>query len=840
MCDTKRLTHPKLFISGPTGNDECGQQHSWISSFLRVFCRRLHKEWFANTDNILVKETSSPPLFLSGKGPQDVNPDWLTSNVPNTVRVLLVFGKDDQQLEILASVAERLNWNVSIAKNLETAVQIFQNRFHDLVIIDHRGSRGQEANETCRALRNTKSHPSSVILALVKKSFLMIADEEEISILRLLDVGFSRALMECSHDKILVNELLGIYANEIKPKAQLAAVHALYLAVDRCKEMVFVTNEQHNVQFANKVSEKLLSYKMEELAGKNITDVITCENFPLMDQQLQRGREFEGNMNCRRKTNDTVTVNCRIIPYCAFGRKPTHYIYIHDTSYLLDSLGLVSQHPRGSLQSMRRGSFDVKSLGSDMQRRGSMAKLNNLPLEAPITKVMTLLNNAMAESTNPEVSMQIDKAIETLKNTELYAPVMREDIRAVHDPVTSDLIGALISAPLYKDSRRSSNDSTCRLSTFKLFSHSSVRAQAKTLHAPQEIEDLLDSSLDWEFDIFKLEALSEMRPLVFLGLSIMNEFQIPAELNCDERTLQNWLTVIEANYRSENSYHNSCHAADVLQATAIFLKSNRLKLMLNSIDVTAALIAATAHDIDHPGRSSQFLCNSSNKLAILYNDLTVLESHHASLTFKLTLSDENVNIFQNLEREEYKMLRANIIDMILATEMTKHFEHLAKFVNVCSIRGDVQSESFTEIDIDAVLMQTENITLVKRIMIKCADVSNPTRPLKNCIEWSRRIAEEYFCQTDEEKNMKLPVVMPMFDRQTCSIPKSQIGFVDYIITDMIEAWSAFIDMPEMIVYMRQNYEKWKEFHEQGISTLQDVELLQQSPELQIFKLPASP
>lgn len=30
------------------------------------------------------------------------------------------------------------------------------------------------------------------------------------------------------------------------------------------------------------------------------------------------------------------------------------------------------------------------------------------------------------------------------------------------------------------------------------------------------------------------------------------------------------------------------------------------------------------------------------------------------------------------------------------------------------------------------------------------------------------------------------------------------------------------------------------FQEQGISTLQDVELLQQSPELQIFKLPASP
>lgn len=47
--------------------------------------------------------------------------------------------------------------------------------------------------------------------------------------------------------------------------------------------------------------------------------------------------------------------------------------------------------------------------------------------------------------------------------------------------------------------------------------------------------------------------------------------------------------------------------------------------------------------------------------------------------------------------------------------------------------------------------------------------------------------DNYF-QTDEEKKLKMPVVMPMFDRQTCSIPKSQIGFVDFIINDMVEAW----------------------------------------------------
>lgn len=43
-------------------------------------------------------------------------------------------------------------------------------------------------------------------------------------------------------------------------------------------------------------------------------------------------------------------------------------------------------------------------------------------------------------------------------------------------------------------------------------------------------------------------------------------------------------------------------------------------------------------------------------------------------------------------------------------------------------------------------------------------------------------------QTDEEKRQGLPVVMPVFDRSTCSIPKSQISFIDYFITDMFDAW----------------------------------------------------
>lgn len=40
----------------------------------------------------------------------------------------------------------------------------------------------------------------------------------------------------------------------------------------------------------------------------------------------------------------------------------------------------------------------------------------------------------------------------------------------------------------------------------------------------------------------------------------------------------------------------------------------------------------------------------------------------------------------------------------------------------------------------------ENRLLIKRMLIKCADVANPCRPLQLCIEWAGRISEEYFAQ----------------------------------------------------------------------------------------------
>ncbi|KAK6624730.1 hypothetical protein RUM44_011590 [Polyplax serrata] len=658
-----------------------------------------------------------------------------------------------------------------------------------------------------------------------------------------------QCLIETSNVGVLVNELVEIEHSEVRPRMSISNTNALYIALSKCKDLVQVTDEAFNVQFVNKATENVLGFKSEDLKGKPISDIHqSSEYHNQMIHFLNRGKEWEGAVTCIRKGGEPITLLCRVVSSSLSSRHITNYIFIEEPQ---NDAGMTykDQPPRGSLHSIRKGSYDVKSLASESGqsiRRQSLAKLNSLPIEAPITKIITLLYSAHEQSSGP-VQQQLEKVLDILRSTELYSPQLKETRIRTEDPITADLITALLSQGTVASSttRRSSNDSA------NIKSSASSRPSLPSINTPGQLSSVLEQSLDWEFDIFKLEELSNQRPLVWLGMNLLCHFNVQDTLGCDEKTLMNWLTVVEMHYLSSNSYHNSTHAADVMQASGYYLKREKLNELLDPLDIACVLIAACCHDIDHPGKSSIFLSNSDHDLAILYNDQSVLESHHAAMTFKLTLADDRVNIFKGLERDTYKVARQSIIDMILATEMTRHFEHLAKFVNIFT-KPEPKDEPDgvpTETDSsDACNFQTqENIALAKRMLIKCADVSNPTRPLKLCVEWAKRIAEEYFAQvdathvpeilelkevynlkvtlqfqTDEEKANGLPVVMPMFDRSTCSIPKSQLGFIDFIINDMMEAWDSFIELPEMLYYLRSNYQYWKEREEQGITGINEL------------------
>ncbi|XP_006161023.2 cAMP-specific 3',5'-cyclic phosphodiesterase 4A-like, partial [Tupaia chinensis] len=65
-----------------------------------------------------------------------------------------------------------------------------------------------------------------------------------------------------------------------------------------------------------------------------------------------------------------------------------------------------------------------------------------------------------------------------------------------------------------------------------------------------------------------------------------------------------------------------------------------------------------------------------SELALMYNDESVLENHHLAVGFKL-LQEDNCDIFQNLSKRQRQSLRKMVIDMVLATDMSKHMTLLA-------------------------------------------------------------------------------------------------------------------------------------------------------------------
>lgn len=76
----------------------------------------------------------------------------------------------------------------------------------------------------------------------------MHSESEKIVTLDLMEIGYTKTLMECAHERILINELVGIYTSGILPRTQLVAVNMLYMALDRCRDMIHVTDDKYIIQ----------------------------------------------------------------------------------------------------------------------------------------------------------------------------------------------------------------------------------------------------------------------------------------------------------------------------------------------------------------------------------------------------------------------------------------------------------------------------------------------------------------------------------------------------------------------------------------------------------------
>lgn len=311
---------------------------------------------------------------------------------------------------------------------------------------------------------------------------------------------------------------------------------------------------------------------------------------------------------------------------------------------------------------------------------------------------------------------------------------------------------------------------------------------------PGQIQCILNQSVLWRFNAFTLENVSGGRSLPVLCLHLFHWYGLLSHFDLDVARVWKLFNLIDEGYHSTNPYHNSVHAADVTQAMHCFLQQKQIREYLEPLEIMASLIGAVAHDVDHPGVNQPFLIATSNHLAALYENTSVLENHHWRSAVGCLLESGVAEQLTSV----HKQLQSQISSLILATDITRQQEFLAKFKQ--HLDGNI---------ID--MRKSEDRHFILQIALKCADISNPCRPWDISHKWSLKICEEFFRQGDYERKLNLPLTA-LFDRHSTTIPKIQTGFFKFVVTPLVNEWDRFLQTDlsnQMIKNLKFNQNKWE-------------------------------
>jgi hypothetical protein len=329
----------------------------------------------------------------------------------------------------------------------------------------------------------------------------------------------------------------------------------------------------------------------------------------------------------------------------------------------------------------------------------------------------------------------------------------------------------------------------------------------------------LNSTLDdWNFNIFSVVVDPTdgfpLAPVLISSLhrnGIFDDAGLHYHLSLDP--FYAFAVELERGYIVENAYHNRIHAGDVVQVCHHFLTHRRLRDTLTPLDRMALLISAACHDFKHPGVNNAFLCATSHRLAVLYNDSSVLENMHVSEAFELMRSRPDCNILASLPTLVRNELRDTIIQMILATDMKVHTAVMNDFKTQVVSTGQpaktldnlgAQASLVIPMDPDSSFRTTSSAAglvtnglaptfpldyrrTILKTTLHAADVSNPARPSYLCKKWALLVQEEFFRQGDLERDAGIPSLFFM-DRNKPMFAKVQDGFSANIVLPLFETF----------------------------------------------------
>eukprot|EP00011_Vannellida_sp_DIVA3-517-6-12_P014031 CAMPEP_0114625254 /NCGR_PEP_ID=MMETSP0168-20121206/11177_1 /TAXON_ID=95228 ORGANISM="Vannella sp., Strain DIVA3 517/6/12" /NCGR_SAMPLE_ID=MMETSP0168 /ASSEMBLY_ACC=CAM_ASM_000044 /LENGTH=339 /DNA_ID=CAMNT_0001836533 /DNA_START=48 /DNA_END=1064 /DNA_ORIENTATION=- len=308
----------------------------------------------------------------------------------------------------------------------------------------------------------------------------------------------------------------------------------------------------------------------------------------------------------------------------------------------------------------------------------------------------------------------------------------------------------------------------------------------------------------WGPDIFEVSRATNGNAVVAVGMELFKLHGILRRFGIADACMRAYLQEINDLYLCSNPYHNSIHGADVAQNVNFFLSDQCLSQHLSKLEIFGLILAALVHDCGHPGYTNNFLVTTRHELAIRYNDHSVLENFHIATAVQVALLSEERNIFQNLEEEEYRELRAILIELVLATDFSRHKE----LVESC--QGTVANAEPSSAEYRRALMV---------LALKCADVSHTAKNMQMHVEWTARVTLEFFFQGNREREQGLPFSFGM-DAASTNVRGSQVGFVEGMLLPLFEYWAGLFPKFQVCVdHLRDNVSQWRTGKYDGVTDL---------------------
>ena len=226
----------------------------------------------------------------------------------------------------------------------------------------------------------------------------------------------------------------------------------------------------------------------------------------------------------------------------------------------------------------------------------------------------------------------------------------------------------------------------------------------------REMEQFLGKDFDFNLLKFQKAKTNNDHILIAAGsialLPFFEKLNPAASLATFHTVVSNFLTAIAERYLP-NSYHNSIHGAQVLHFSMYFMRNftatriNQIQLStaldsnvksqhskptidpnvtmegclgapqhcfiesFESIELFALYVASICHDVGHFGRTSSFCTKSNHIISRMYNDRSILENYHCSITFMVMSGEDHPCLGEGFSKPK----NCNVMDLLRRNEV---------------------------------------------------------------------------------------------------------------------------------------------------------------------------